>query len=314
MRTLPRAVLVTLILGVGPAAVRAQVPAPAQPTGAINADEAAIRASIATFVQAFQARDPAALAALFTEDAQILSDEAEPITGRAAIQAQFEADFRTYPENVKPTLAVNTESIKFLSADVALEQGTSTLTAAGTGAPPETSRYAVIFVKRNDRWFQAVVRDTKLTPASPAESLQPLEWLVGEWVDESDQATVAMNCHWTDNKAYLLREFTVQVRGEPVLVGSQRIGWDPLTRRIKSWTFDSEGGQSEGYWARNGEQWVIKMTGVLASGETTSATHIVTPVNPGSMTWASVDRTVGDRTVADLPPITIVRKPPAPTR
>ena len=47
---------------------------------------------------------------------------------------------------------------------------------------------------------------------------------------------------------------------------TQRIGWDPLTKQIKSWVFDSEGGYGDGLWTRKGNQWVIKSTGVLPDG------------------------------------------------
>ena len=57
---------------------------------------------------------------------------------------------------------------------------------------------------------------------------------------------------------------------------NQRIGWDPLTKQIKSWVFDSEGGYGDALWTRKGNQWVIKSTGVLPDGRTASATHVLT--------------------------------------
>ena len=47
-----------------------------------------------------------------------------------------------------------------------------------------------------------------------------------------------------------------------MLSGTQRIGWDPLKRQFKTWIFDSEGGHGEGYYTRNGDQWVVKTEGV----------------------------------------------------
>ena len=61
---------------------------------------------------------------------------------------------------------------------------------------------------------------------------------------------------------------------------NQRIGWDPLTKQIKSWVFDSEGGYGDEFWTRKGNQWVIKSTGVLPDGRTASATHVLTPTGP----------------------------------
>ena len=73
--------------------------------------------------------------------------------------------------------------------------------------------------------------------------------------------------------------------------GTQRIGWDPRHKQIRSWVFDSDGGFSEGFWSRDGERWVMKSTGVLKDGRAASATNVLTRVNRDTMNWTSVDRT-----------------------
>jgi len=60
---------------------------------------------------------------------------------------------------------------------------------------------------------------------------------------------------WADDKRFILSDFTVQVGGNPAMTGSQRIGWDPLRKQIRSWVFDSQGGFAEGLWAREGNRW-----------------------------------------------------------
>ena len=49
-------------------------------------------------------------------------------------------------------------------------------------------------------------------------------------------------------------------QGQARADGTQRIGWDPLTKQFKSWVFDANGGYGEGLWMRQGDQWVIKAT------------------------------------------------------
>ena len=39
--------------------------------------------------------------------------------------------------------------------------------------------------------------------------------------------------------------FVIHVQGKPVMNVTQRIGWDPLTKQIKSWVFDSDGGYGD---------------------------------------------------------------------
>ena len=90
----------------------------------------------------------------------------------------------------------------------------------------------------------------------------------------------------------------MKTQGQPVLSGTQRIGWDPLRRQFKTWIFDSEGGHGEGYWTRNGDQWVIKVEGVRQDGQPASATNIITRLGKDRTSWQSVDRTLGGAAIA----------------
>ncbi len=119
---------------------------------------------------------------------------------------------------------------------------------------------------------------------------------------------------WSDNKNFLIRTFDVRVKGKPALTGSQRIGWDPLTKQIKSWVFDDQGGYGEGLWMRAGDQWVIKATGVRPEGRTATATQVLTYVDNDHLKWKSIDRTRGDEVVEEIDEIVMVRKPPQPRK
>ena len=58
------------------------------------------------------------------------------------------------------------------------------------------------------------------------------------------------------------------------MTGTQRRR-DSRAEQIKSWEFDSEGGNGEGLgWF--GNRWVVKATGVLQDGRTATATHVIT--------------------------------------
>ncbi|HEX3727048.1 MAG TPA: DUF4440 domain-containing protein, partial [Pirellulales bacterium] len=110
----------------------------------------------------------------------------------------------------------------------------------------------------------------------------------------------------------LLSEFTIQVAGHAVMKGSQRIGWDPLAKMLRSWVFDSEGGFSGGVYTRDGDRWIIKMTGVTHDGKPASATNVITRVDKDRMMWQSRDRMVGDEAMSDIDEVPVVRKPPKP--
>ena len=133
---------------------------------------------------------------------------------------------------------------------------------------------------------------------------------MGDWVNESQDAVVSTTCKWAKGGNFLDREFTMKTKGQPVLSGTQRIGWDPLKRQFKTWIFDSEGGHGEGYWTRNGNQWVIKVEGVGQDGLPASATNIITRLGKDRLGWQSVDRTLGGSAIAGIDEFVVVRTPP----
>jgi uncharacterized protein (TIGR02246 family) len=280
-------------------------------------DEVALRGVIAEFTRLFNAGDAKGVAALFTTSARVVTSSGQAIDGREMIEKSFAASFQANPGQ---TIEVKTESVRFLGSDAAIEEGVASVkTSKGPdepAGPTETTRYSVAYVKREGKWFQDSIRDYPLPePAeetSAHEHLKDLEWLVGEWVDESDEADVHTTCRWAENQAFLLRSFQVKIRGKDAMTGSQRIGWDPRLKQIRSWVFDSEGGFSDGLWSRDGDRWVIKTTGVLKDGRTASATNMVSRVGRDTIKWASVDRTYGDEVLADAEEITLVRVPPRP--
>jgi hypothetical protein len=80
---------------------------------------------------------------------------------------------------------------------------------------------------------------------------------------------------------------------------TQRIGWDPLARQIRSWVFDSEGGYADGYWTREETGWSAQLRGVLNNGKTASMTNIWTPVDDTSVRFQSTNRRVEGEPLPD---------------
>ena len=292
----------------GESASRSQPPEPAKAVE--NPDAKAIAALNASFETAFNAGDASAIAALMTEDAEVIDHDGTKTEGREAITAKFESLFASNP-GLKIT--VKTTSLMFLTGDVAREEGTSVVTAA-TGALPEhePTRYTVLFVKRDGKWLQASVKDHTDDSLTPHDHLKPLEWMVGDWVNENSDSLVSTHCEWADGENFLVRTFTVRITGKPALSGSQRIGWDPLTKQIKSWVFDTDGGHGEGAWTRQGDQWIIKANGVLRDGKVATATQVITYLNKDMIFWKTMDRTVGGNAMPDAIEFVMVRKPPEP--
>ena len=236
-----------------------QQQAEAKPAADRSADEAAIRANVARFVKAYNSRDAKAIAALFTPDGQVVDKEGNKSEGRDEIAQTFDDIFKALP---KKHLEVNVESIRaFIGSDLAMEVGT-TKESFGPDEPPEYDRYTVLHVKRDGKWQMALARDEEGPIASGRERLRPLAWLVGEWVDDGGSAVVISSCRWSKDGNFLLHDFKLEIDGRDELNVSQRIGWDPLTKHIRAWVFDSEGGFGESVWTRDGSGWIIKATGV----------------------------------------------------
>jgi uncharacterized protein (TIGR02246 family) len=286
-----------------------------------SADEAAIRDLVAAFVRAFDAGDPRAISALFTDDAEVIDEEGVPVQGREAITALFASTFETNPG---ATIEVVPESLRFLGPDVAKEEGRAKVMPArpkggkaGADAgsrnhAPQPSRYSVIYVRQGGHWLQSSVREHRDQEPTPHERLEALAWLVGDWVDEGGESVVFTTARWSEDGNYLLRDFTVQIQGRPAMKVTQRIGWDPLSKQIKSWVFDSEGGHGEALWAREQNRWVVKASGVHPDGRTATATHVYTVVNKDMVRWKSIDRTVAGQIEPDIHEFVMVRKPPGP--
>ncbi len=272
-------------------------------------DGKAIAGLAAEFTKAFNGGDAAAAAATFAEDALVVDERGERVEGRAAIRAGLASSFA---ENPGSTITIKVNSLRFLGPDTALEEGRTTITPAKAGATPEITRFTVVYIKKNGQWLQSAVRDEHVHDLGPHEHLKELEWLVGEWINESEDAIVNTTCKWSKDGNFLIREFTMKTQGQPVLSGTQRIGWDAVKRQFKTWIFDSEGGFADGYWTRDGDRWLVKAEGVRQDGQPASATNIITRLGKDRIGWQSVERTLGGAAIPGINEFTVVRKPPDP--
>jgi uncharacterized protein (TIGR02246 family) len=271
-------------------------------------DEQAIRLIADAFTKSYNAKDAKALASLFTAEAEIVDEDGIAFQGRENIEKVFAALFKEHP---KGKMDISIKSVRFVSPTTAIEDGTSTVTEDANELP-DRNRYMVVHVKQDGKWQMASARDLSEESNSSEDQLQQLGWLIGDWVDESPDAMVVTSYRWADKNQYILSDFTVQIGGKPAMTGSQRIGWDPLTKQIRSWVFDSDGGFTEGAWTREGKRWIVKMIGVTRDGKPASSTNTYTMVSKDRMTWQSRDRLIGGDRMPDVEEIPIVHKPPKP--
>ena len=296
-----------------PAAATTSAATPAQglTTPAQSALEKPIRDTVESFAKAYSATDLKALAACFTDEADVVDSAGESTRGKPAIVDMYASSFE---ENPSLKLEPKVEEIRFLTPDVARVEGQTRLSAE-TGDASDFTRFSSLLVKRDGKWLVAEIREyaVPVEEVSSYERLNELEWMVGDWVDESESVKSSSNVRWAENKSFLIRAYQVEVNGEKATSGTVFIGWDPQTGQIKSWLFDSDGGHGEGLWTRTGEQeWVVKAHGVLRDGRPTSATQIHVVLNKDSAKTSSIDRIVGGEIAPDIADVVMVRKPPQP--
>ena len=144
--------------------------------------------------------------------------------------------------------------------------------------------------------------------SSHHEKLKELEWMIGTWVDEDEEARVETTCQWTKNQTFLTRFFTVSVRDRVEMAGVQIVGWDPAAQQIRSWVFDSDGGFGEGMWTKKDKQWHVHSKGTLPDGGQSTSVNIITHVDDDTFTWQVVNRVVDGELLPNVDEVVVVRQ------
>lgn len=301
------AMLVGLLAFVGSVSCLGQVA-----LGASQAeDEQAIRKAVASYVAAFNRQDAKSVADHWSPEAVYVTPlDGRRLVGREAIQQQFETVFEN-TDGLKIDVVV--EAIQFVSPNVAVEQGQATF--QGAGVEDRVTEYSAVHVRRDGVWLLDRVEEKQGDlPDSNYEHVKPLDWLVGTWVDEDETGRVETVCHWTKNQNFLHRAFTVSDQQGIHLSGMQIIGWDAVEKRIRSWTFDSDGGFATGIWsadksdAESPESWHVRKKGHTATGHTTSAVNILTRRGEAGFAFKSVSRTFDGQILPNIAEVIVKRQ------
>lgn len=272
------------------------------------ANERAIRAQSTALFAEYNAKNANAFAERFLPQAEYELDDGEVIVGREAIRDYFASSFKKFP---KAQAHTKESKLRLISLHMAIEEGTNSIVHS-TGEATLCD-YVAIWAFNEGYWLLASIRDLPRDEvAEPAhERLQPLAWLVGEWLDESPEALIKTSCRWSDDRNFLLQDFTVKVRGSEVFSGTHRIGWDPLSRKVRGWVFDSHGGYGETFWNWDGERWVIRSSAVHSDGTIAASLNYLIPRDSNAYRWESSHRMSGDEPLPDVS-LLIVRQAPPP--
>ena len=244
-------------------------------------DEAAIRQRAKGYLQAIERGAGEKVASFWTENGDYVDDSGRAINGRqlsrqAATRRRQEADARG--------LSAGTDSIRFVTPDVALEDGALRV-KHGSAEEAVVKRYTAVWVRRGGTWLLDAVRELASPPPSRQNPLDDLTWMRGEWISEGGDKSIRVSCKQSDDKHFLLLEMDVSGSEEQSLHVSQRIGWDAREKQIKSWAFDSSGGHGDGLWFRKDDGWIVEATRVLPDGSRTTSTNKYSLDGPDVFVW-----------------------------
>ena len=262
-------------------------------------DRLAIGRLTKEMIQAFDNRDAAAIAAHWTQDGEFIHNDGEPIRGRAEIQKGYAEFFKTLKG--KPKLEIQSEVLRFPSADMAVGETTLRLKNA-EGEIVATARQDIVLVREGSQWKVAIVREWDRDIGLDV-SLKELEWLLGTWQAATKEREVTITYEWDENKAFIRGKFTVKEGAKVIQSGMQMIGKDNNDGVIRSWVFLSDGGFGGGVWTRDGKKWTVDVQGVTPDGKELTGDSIYIHVNPNTYTWQAVNQKLDDDPIPDTVPI-----------
>jgi uncharacterized protein (TIGR02246 family) len=137
-------------------------PAAAHSSAAQSSDEAAVRTVVRNYVNARELRDPAAIEAIFTADADQHTTSGEWRRGRAeVIRGTMESSKRN-PGN----RSITVETVRFITPDVAIADGPYEISTDGNVRRMWTT---IILQREKGAWHIAAIRNMAPTtsPAGP---------------------------------------------------------------------------------------------------------------------------------------------------
>jgi uncharacterized protein (TIGR02246 family) len=263
-----------------------------------SADRAAIDKLKQSLKEGFAQGDSAKVAALLTDGAELIPDDAPPLHGRQNIEKALTQHFANAANKTK--IELDPDALRFISRDAAIEEGDVKITKGQ--AAPTVQRYSLLVMREDGKWLLASIKEW---PSEQA-SLKELGWLIGSWQAKQGDIEARTTYEWFGDKAYIRGAINLSIDGHSQSA-VQVIGKDPRTDDLRVWTFEVGGGIVEGTCTRDGEAWLFQTEGVSADGSTVSNKNILARINDDVFTWQPVDITVDGEQRRNLPPVKVTR-------
>jgi uncharacterized protein (TIGR02246 family) len=270
---------------------------------------AGLQKAAAEFVTAYNKKDAAAIARLFTEDGEVTDLSGEEITsGRAEIEALYSDVLAN--ENAS-SIAIEVSSVRLVTPDIAVEDGKAHFTPPGEGSIPRSIAYTAVLARNAEgAWLIASSRTLRDVTDAAGQLAALSSSLIGEWTSTTaDGVRLDLAIGWDGSGKFLSGEMLTTTADAEPQAGTIRIGWNAAKNAIVSWMFDSKGGVIEGVWTETETGWLVRAEGTTAEGETFSAMQKITPEGEDVILWNATDRLIaGAKQPANR--MRLVRQPP----
>ena len=272
---------------------------------------AGLQKAATDFVTAYNNKDAAALAALFTENGEITDLNAEEvISGREDIQDHYK---EILSSEDAPSVAVEVASVRLVGPDLAVEDGTLHFTPSGDDEPARSITYTAVLSKNDSgAWKLASTRDLGDVTEPEGHLGDLADSLKGDWTGQRDGLRLDIAFGWDDSGKYISGEMLATSPDAKPLNTTIRLGWDGARKTINCWTFDSGGGFAKATWTPDDDDsWTIRTEGTTANGESMSANQHLVFENKDTFIWTATDRLIDGEKQPDTE-LRVVRQAPEP--
>ncbi len=268
-----------------------------------TAEEKALRKRAEAFVETFNKGDARALTSFFTADCDVVDPEGHHIQGHKAIEDSYAKLFAN-ARGAKLFLRIT--GLRVPKPDIAFEDGYSEVVMPK--GPPSASRYSVVYVKKDDQWYIASVREAIAVPATNSAKLLDLAFLVGNWAQAGEGGSARASYNWDTTQNFLINSFDLTMKDVSLAGGVQWIAWDESTRQPRSWSFLSNGGFAETAWKKAGDgKWKITIAGTQRDGSKLTATNTLTKIDEDNFSIHLTDLKVDGKPISDGPVVKMKR-------
>ncbi len=257
-----------------------------------------MRAAMKAYLDASDRGDAASLLNMWTAEGDFIDASGARFNAREMLKESSAAAGSTpRAEGSNPRAEPSATSLRFVAPNVAIEDGATGEVALSDGRVMQ-GRFTAIWVNQGGKWLLDGLRESVVEAPALDKRLAPLAWMLGEWVGANGDTEILVSAHPSDAGKYLVREFLVRRPGGESMTGAQRIGWDPVKKQLKAWTFDSQGGAGEGVWRREGDQWVLEVKHTMPNGVTVTMDNAYQALGDDQFLWTVQPQSIDGQEVA----------------